>query len=883
MASVGKSTATAAKKEWSPRSPQDKKRGKASEEFSSGASEEQRGCPTLKGEDIQALAIKPEHLEKLQVPQPPKDSQKARPSTRVLVRKTRPPGWVRRCVRVAVARPLPQDTTPQLLDYSGPGGPRFDAQGMVLPHSILGSLEDFRKEMEARGEMELVDRIPDLKKQRPMQAGGWKSVERTKSHPGSGRDLQSHALQHWYYHMAERRRQQNFISHLLHKPVEELLMNQSSRFREIQEQRELISRGLPALHTGHGCRVGSEFWSIPQWFGDELSGIMATLPQTERGNPQPITHITQPHSTRMESGNLLSEDSGSRTWSHSQYLLHRQNELRSILRDLDFNQPEMDGLEIVGSSKPFSSLSEQRSLLLEEEEGERSEGQHKENEDPLALYDDVMLNVELLPALRVGGELALWTGSASSHQGEVGISVRLVFEAVVGESVCSHLELKNEGSTAIYYSWQRLNLPHSFTKARTHTHTQHYYFNTATAVILPGDTEQVLFTFKNACVGIVCEVWQLHTHPVLLGGASMLITLRGVALYQDKSTEQRAALELELEQREALSVCRSIVRDLLRGVSTPERPSSPAELYMTEEEHFHITNPNLHYHQESVEALKGLWEKAKRLEVTEPGEAGTENTVWDLSLGHLRQVVLSLPQEDPDRECCDVECVELSRDEALRQYNSLLLQLHTPLPPPTPVSQHCVGVQLWRELLDGMVSEALWLRHKLDLPETDNWTETQSHQDTWGNLQKEERLERKGAPPIKEEKKGGNDREKEEKKGAPKPGAKDKAAEKKVKEEKRVVKPGKEVSGELSTTTTIAMTTITNISSPETDPTQPLQQDRVEPQLQRKYTRMLHQQVYVLMERMIDSLCDLLDETQNSQEMQPIERVLCVSLNLLPV
>lgn len=67
-------------------------------------------------------------------------------------------------------------------------------------------------------------------------------------------------------------------------------------------------------------------------------------------------------------------------------------------------------------------------------------------------------------------------------QGEVGVSVCLTFKAMVGESTCSHLELKNEGSTAIYYSWQKLELPHSFPEAKTHTHTQQFYFNTATGI-----------------------------------------------------------------------------------------------------------------------------------------------------------------------------------------------------------------------------------------------------------------------------------------------------------------------------------------------------------------------------------------------------------------
>ncbi|XP_029545924.1 MYCBP-associated protein, partial [Salmo trutta] len=481
MASLGKSTGKTPKKEARPRTPPEKKRLKVSEDFSC-LSEEQPQSPTLKGEDIQALAIRPEDLEKLRVPQPPKEPQKPTAVTRVLVRKTRPPDDIRKGVRVAVARPLAQDTTTQPLDYTGPGGPRFDAQGMVLPHSILGSLEDFRTEMQARGETELVRRVPAPQRAISQVLGGQRGAERPPPVPRGQRDIQSHALQHWHTHMTQRRHQQDLISNLLQKPVDRLLMNQSNRFREIQEQRELITRGLPAIHSGQGYRVGSEFWSLPQRFGDELSGISATLTQTQRGQQEPVTHIAQPHSIRMESGNVLPETCGSpsRTWDQSLYLQHRRHELRDVLKDLDFNQPEIDGLEVIGTGQPFTSVTVKRSPILEEEEREElSEAEQKENHDPLSQFDDVMLDAVLVPALRFCGQPARWTGNSTSHKGEVGISARVTFEALSGERASSDMEVQNEGSTAVYYSWQRLAVPHSFPDARTHTHTQHFYFNTS--------------------------------------------------------------------------------------------------------------------------------------------------------------------------------------------------------------------------------------------------------------------------------------------------------------------------------------------------------------------------------------------------------------------
>lgn len=63
-------------------------------------------------------------------------------------------------------------------------------------------------------------------------------------------------------------------------------------------------------------------------------------------------------------------------------------------------------------------------------------------------------------------------------------------------------------------------------------------------VILPGETKQVEFIFKSEKPGIKCELWQLNTHPVLLQGASMQLTLRGVALYQDKTADQRLFIQV---------------------------------------------------------------------------------------------------------------------------------------------------------------------------------------------------------------------------------------------------------------------------------------------------------------------------------------------------
>lgn len=48
---------------------------------------------------------------------------------------------------------------------------------------------------------------------------------------------------------------------------------------------------------------------------------------------------------------------------------------------------------------------------------------------------------------------------------------------------------------------------------------------------------------------------------------------------------------MKLEKIVVVKLCRSIVYEALQGVHTPKRPSSPAELYITEEQEFLSKNP----------------------------------------------------------------------------------------------------------------------------------------------------------------------------------------------------------------------------------------------------------------------------------------------------
>ncbi|KAG7270777.1 hypothetical protein CRUP_019417 [Coryphaenoides rupestris] len=364
-----------------------------------------------------------------------------------------------------------------------------------------------------------------------------------------------------------------------------------------------------------------------------------------------------------------------------------QREMLSLV--LPAIQPghNMDGLEVIGSGGPFVHPNH---LPEDEEELEQTVpekpdpgGQDDDDDD-----DDVdeTGSVTPVPALTFCGQSVQWTPS----QGQPGISSRMSFDVVnVGETARSHLLLRNRGNAAIYYTWQRLELPRCFagppgTAAaawQTQTAT-HFYFNSSMGVILPSETQQVEVLFKSDTPGIKCELWQLNTHPVLLGGATVQVTMRGVALDRDTNAHHRLILERELEKKATVKVCQSLVYEVLRGVASPERPSSPAELYITEDQ----------------DTLQGQWRRSR----------------------DFGRVVLSLPEEDPGPR--GTHCT-LTRDQGLARLNSTLLELPQHPFTSVPITATTVGRQLWRELLDGLAGEASRLRHLLGLPETDTWSQ----------------------------------------------------------------------------------------------------------------------------------------------------------------
>lgn len=655
----------------------------------------------ISGDDIDSLAINLDELKKVH---PPKKPSVPKPSATITVRKARlKPSLDQNQLlgkSLTVARPAPPDAPLVTTPLYGSTGPVFDEDGQVLTHTILGSWEDFQQEVIKRGDIENLPPFSGYKfgagKVRPTTKGP-KKEKSFSSHVWQTRINESNALSNWQRQMLQRKRQQQHLSNMLNTSTDMLVMNQSEDYRQIQENRDAIDRSIPSMDYGKGYRVGSEFWKQVEQIGDDETGITMTLTQTERGYPPAIEHIAKPIYIKNEMGIEWSSTHRSASvhypWQKSSYLQERTKQLQNVLRELDPQQPYIDELEVIGTNQPRRSSKFDMMSVVQEEEEPDVFNESMNERDPLAGISDVIPQPIFGPSLSIGGHTAQWNGprSKGTSAGQVGVPCRVIFEANVGDRITSYLNICNDGTTAIYFSWKKIPKANVL-GTKLAGQTQRFYFDSKSGVILPGDTLNFPFVFKSPSAGIFTETWELMTKPTLCGGDPIRITLRGVAIEDDIYKDARQQIEQELAHREAVEAAARILDEILDGVRTPERARSPVDAYITEEEIFGRANQGMYFQDEIVQELKQLYAQLE------------QETEWDLSLQSLQQKIMSV--EDGDE-----------RESLLQTLNSCISTLS--FPPMTPVkhAMYAAGYQVLCEMVDSIVGQANMIRAILGLPE----------------------------------------------------------------------------------------------------------------------------------------------------------------------
>ncbi|XP_071490212.1 MYCBP-associated protein-like [Diadema antillarum] len=816
----------------------------------------------INGEDIQALAIDPQELAKMRAPKPPQ-SPKVRPSSvKVTVRKMKPQSELDKpkTKPILIAKPAPPNAPLMKDDFHGCEGPRFDSTGNIVPHSILGTVDDFKKEAVDRGHVEMAEDHPIEPRPRTPAV----KPEYSKKVVPKPRDPfmdENRALMNWHQKMIERKKTQGYISKLLQKPPEMLVMNQAEEFRETQEQRYLIDRSIPAVDYGKGYRVGSEFWKQQERIGDDLSGMHMTLTQTERGYPPPPEHIGHPKMVKKEMGNAWGPGRASPVhypWHRSQYLKERKRQLQHVMDDLDPFKPDLENLQVIGSNKPKEkkldvwtrpSTGDQKGAFRIGRGGDA-------NENPVepAMLEEAIPEPIVGPALKFNGYPARWTGDSTSHKGQVACSSRVTFEAFAGVRTTSHLELVNEGTTTIYYDWKKIPKLNPFEGCST-PRIQRFYFNTSSGVLLPGESLRFPFVFKSPNAGIFSETWQLETRPVVCGGGALQITLRGVALQEDKNLKQRREIENELFAKQAQVAVRRILDELVDGVRTPDRVPSPVDAYITNEEVFERLNPGLHFSNEVVSQLRQLY-------VEQYPEEEREGVEWDLDVAKMKEEFLALEDEE-------------LREDLLNRMNQAVTSLY--FPPFTPIQHQMykVAYQLMMENVDNIVTQANNIRINMGIPE-----KVEELPDTAEILAANEslrggELKKRKKEPKEEEPAGGKKDKKDGKKGKKDDKDKDRPKSKGEKAGGKKKPPPSPTpkDREKKTPSGGDRSTSKRLATPRT-------KERVvvsvtgDPIMDAKYKNKLYIQVYALLAETVDKMTALFEDIKQKQDDALIDQLM---------
>ncbi|XP_021346742.1 MYCBP-associated protein-like isoform X3 [Mizuhopecten yessoensis] len=819
------------------------KPGGTPEKSGTPSAEEEAQSPyrnVIWNEDIEKLQIKEEDLKQVheQKQRSPGAGQKV---NKVTVRKLKPASeWNKPKPKVVtVARPAPPDAPLKPTDVSGFAGPRYDEYGNVIPHSILGNYDDFHKEAVDRGD--LLDlpapRDPGFQTSTPtVKYERKKRVSPTHAN-------ESKALDNWQQKMRERKKQQGYISNLLRKNPEDLAMNAADNYRKIQEERYIIDRTIPALDYGKGYRVGSEFWKQQERFGDDISGIHMTLTQSERGYPQPIEHVGIPQGVRNEKGWYWSPNHTAPVhypWHKAQYLAERKSQLQPIIDELDPHRPEFDSLEVVGTNQPQIKPEREVTELEFTDILEKFPEEDEENLDPLRDHPDVHPEPIFGPSINFAGQPARWTGDGYSFQEQVGIEARVTFEAYAKDRVTSYLYIVNDGTTAVYYDWKKVPKDNPFDLV--HQNVQRFYFNNSSGVILPGETMKFPFVFKSPSAGVFHEQWRFETRPTLCGGAALIVTLRGIALQEDKFLKEREELERDLQQKQAEQMVRHLMFDIISGIKTPDRPSSPVDNYITEEEIFARNNPKLHYNFALVQQLKQIY-----LEMVPEEER--EGRIWDLSVEDLKEDLLDMDEDDERKE------------NFLHQLNSNVSKMAYTPHIPIKKNLYKVGYQLLLEAVDKMVGQSMLIRQVMGLPERELTILPEDLSDSRSKSKAENKVK---APPEK----GGKAPAKKDEKGAKGKEAAKAEPKGKTPQPPQKKTPSRGPSATPGPGSMMAESRERTMTTPTSTPHSPIPD--ADPVLYRKYKEKLYTQTTLIMADTLQKMEDVFEEVLCSEDKPPL-------------
>ncbi|XP_063675440.1 MYCBP-associated protein-like isoform X4 [Bolinopsis microptera] len=544
-------------------------------------------------------------------------------------------------------------------------GPRFNPQGEILPYSILGAVDQYQTAKIADGNVE------KSKAPRPISVTPSETLEILEE------TREGKALSNWERQLRAHGRQMDVLASKTGKTPSSLLMNRTSEHRIKQEERTIIDRVIPVMDTGKGFRVGSEFWSQPQQIGEEDNSIVMTLNQSEQGKHPELERIGNPFISEGKQGHMY-------PWKRSKFFEKRRKELDCVLTEQEPPRPDFSGLFVRGKRELKSAEVSEHDICIPAEES-------VEKVDTEMLQSPPEEDTRKGPILEINGVESRW-GSKTRDP----TVVRILFNTDAGVISTQHINLKNTGTTAIFYAWKFLPRENKLNTIME-GNKQRFYFSINDGVILPGEELSIPLIFLSKQAGIYTESWQFITKPILNDGAPIVVTLKGIALKRDIFKAEKAKIEELLEKRQTQYNIKLLVDELVRGVHSPPPPPAPSPPPPDVSERFDKKNPYLHYQSD-------YYKQAEEMYASLSSTGEEENLyVWDETLLSLRKAILGLPEEE--------------QAEKMAEFSVLREKFTQPRIKPISEDSYDLCYGCLRAAIDSLEDEDLSLRSQMSLPE----------------------------------------------------------------------------------------------------------------------------------------------------------------------
>ncbi|RLN87136.1 hypothetical protein BBJ28_00011153 [Nothophytophthora sp. Chile5] len=396
----------------------------------------------------------------------------------------------------------------------------------------------------------------DAKRRREEVVARRKWLNSLPIHERLAQQRQQNALRKWQQMNRDWENFKTRAAKRLGKPPQELVMNRASAYREQRETYDALQQARPLCD-----KVGGDIWLVSLRdegtryvpVGNIFSGLFCPIRESSRLGPR----IRRPLDYQQTEGDLEREIAKplSKLEKRSLALLARKK--WRLRKQLEVLQPH----EVQGSKSSHLAVNTVDLFAWAAGSTIASSGAESEGKGDVRAYSDrlndsggsrhrSLRSHSSLSSLRIGEEPELTEGFEGpslrielvtdeedlipdvedDNQFKAPVEflppLRLSFYTAVGEQQQRAVSVTNDGSTVVHFQWWRTSfndetsdLTAHLRGHRTRKEEQELESHVSTSVsmpegtLLPGETQQFVFTFESTSAGVFLEKWLLDTDP----------------------------------------------------------------------------------------------------------------------------------------------------------------------------------------------------------------------------------------------------------------------------------------------------------------------------------------------------------------------------------